>query len=135
MSNIPSNPPESFKKRNRHLYPEPLVHLDELERTGKAVDREGDLHDDVEKLCLSEGWLYRHDRMDKPTTGQVGWPDFTIFFPGRKALFLELKAKDTKTTTKQLEKLAHARKFGFVAGIADNMDDVMLLIQQAKDQE
>ena len=91
--------------------------------TGKPVDREKDLHDQIEEFCISQGFLYRHDRMDKKTTGQVGWPDYTIFAPNRAVAFIECKAKGKKATTAQLAKLAHARKLGFEAVVVDSYQD------------
>lgn len=97
--------------------------------TSKAVERERDLHDAIEALCKSRGYLYRHDRMDKPTTGQVGWPDWTIFLPNTRVVFLECKAKRGKTTVDQLAKLAHAEKFGFTSSVVDNYQDALRIIE------
>lgn len=99
--------------------------------TSKAVERERDLHDDIEALCKYRGYLYRHDRMDRPTTGQVGWPDWTIFMPGTRVVFLECKARKSKATIEQLSKLAHARKFGFAAEVVDNYSDALAVIERA----
>lgn len=96
----------------------------------KAAERERDLHDDIEALCKSRGYLYRHDRMDRPTTGQVGFPDFAIFMPGSKVCFLECKAKRGKATVEQLANLAHARKLGFTAEIVDNYADAIAAIDR-----
>jgi hypothetical protein len=104
----------------------------EPERIHAPVDRERELHDDIEAYCLSMGWLYRHDRMDKPTTGQVGWPDFVIFMPDRKVCFIECKKRGGKATTAQLAKLAHARKLGFVAEIVDNKPDAIQAMDKAR---
>jgi hypothetical protein len=99
--------------------------------TSKAVERERDLHDDIEALCKSRGYLYRHDRMDRPTTGQVGWPDWTIFMPGARVVFLECKSRRSKATAEQLSNLAHARKMGFAAHIVDNYSDALEIIELA----
>ncbi len=106
----------SFRKRNPHLFPQftPAA-------PSKGDVMEGDLHDEFETWLIANGWLYRHDRMDKPTTGQVGWPDFSLFMPGRLACFIEFKRPGAKTTVAQNGKLAHARKFGFAAEVCDNV--------------
>ena len=93
------------------------------------VTRERDLHDQIEAYLRERGYLYRHDRMDRATTGQVGWPDFTIFMPHKRVLFLECKAKGKKATTAQLSTIAHSKKFGFTAKIVDNFASTKLLIE------
>lgn len=90
---------------------------------------ECDLHDQVETYCRSQGWYYLHSRMDRRTTVTVGAPDFVIFMPQGKTLCLELKRKGGKATKKQLETIAHLRKLGHVAAIADNWEDALLLLR------
>ena len=97
--------------------------------SGGAVERERDLHDAIEAYCRSKGYLYRHDRMDRATTGQVGWADFTIFMPHKRCLFLECKAKGKKPTPEQSAMLAHAANFGFVAKVVDNYEDAVRWIE------
>lgn len=91
------------------------------------VDREGDLHGQIIEYCESKGWLYRHDRMDKPTT-QIGFPDFVIFQPMQKTTFIECKARGKKATIEQLSVLAHAKKLGYKTGVVDSMDGFLELI-------
>lgn len=102
--------------------------------TNKAVERERDLHDDIEAHCREQGYLYRHDRMDMPTTGQVGWPDWSIFLPNTKVIFLECKSRKGKATTAQLACLAHAKKFGFRAEIVDNFADAKKIMDEVAAQ-
>lgn len=116
---------------NARFSGKPLPSMVSPPSTSKAVERERDLHDDIEALCKSRGYLYRHDRMDRPTTGQVGFPDFAIFMPGARCCFLECKAKGRKATMEQLSKLAHARKFGFMAEVVDNYSDALAVIERA----
>lgn len=64
---------------------------------------EGDLHQKVIDYCNSQfpKWKYRHARMDKRTTEELGVEDFTIFMPGNKTLHLELKRKGSKLSVEQ----------------------------------
>ena len=103
----------------------------EDKHTPQAVERERDLHDAIEDYCRSRGYLYRHDRMDRATTGQVGWADFTIFMPHKRCVLLECKAKGKKPTKEQSATLAHAANFGFVAKVVDNYDDAVRWIEAA----
>lgn len=101
------------------------------ESSGEPVEVERDLHDQIETHCIREGYLYYHDRMDKPTTGEIGRADFTIFMPNQKVCFIEAKSKRGKATTAQLAKLAHARKLGFVAEICDNFEAALAVMRKA----
>lgn len=98
--------------------------------SGSAVERERDLHEAVEAYCKSKGYLYRHDRMDAPTTGQVGWPDWLICLPNTRVVMLECKSRRGKATPAQLACLAHAKKFGFTAEIVDNFADAKKIIEE-----
>lgn len=98
-------------------------------RTQNAVDREGDLHDEIIKHCESKGYLFFHQRMDKPSHGPAGFPDFVIFTPMAMTYFIEAKAKGGKTSTEQLAKLAHARKLGYTAEVVDNFEDAKKVIE------
>ena len=123
--NLPANPSESFKRRNPGLFPVFMA-------AGKAgVERERDLHDDIDQHCRERGYLVCHSRMDMASTIAVGWPDFVCFMPGMAVVFLECKARGGKPTTGQLAKLAHARKLGFVAEIVDNLEDAVAAMNRA----
>jgi hypothetical protein len=128
MSQIPSNPSESTRRKNPHLYPAfPATVI----VSGGRVDRERDLHDDIETYCRMRFYLVCHSRMDRPSTIAVGFPDFVIFMPGRNVCFLEAKKRGAKATTAQFAKLAHARKLGFVAEIVDNLADAIEAMRKA----
>jgi ferredoxin-thioredoxin reductase catalytic subunit len=120
-------PDGSFSKPSRGV-PD-LPHLDETEQPMPAVQRERDLHDAIECYCRERGLLFIHPRMDRASTIQAGTPDFAIFMPGAKAVFLECKAKGGKTTTAQLAKIAHARKLGFTAEVVDSFADAQRLLE------
>jgi hypothetical protein len=90
---------------------------DDAQGLGKPVEHEADLHDDIEAYCKGRGWIYRHDRMDRPTTGQVGWPDFVIFGEHPKIFIIEAKAKGGKLTLAQQGVLAWFKKLGWEAQV------------------
>ena len=47
----------------------------------EPVDREGDLHDQIEAELKLRRWYYVHSRMDKASTQSAGVPDFIIAAP------------------------------------------------------
>jgi hypothetical protein len=133
MASLPTNISESTRKRNPELYGLQMpTDIKPDKRTKRAVKNEGDLHDELESHCTAQGYLCAHSRMDVPSTIAVGFPDFVIFMPERKTCFLECKSKTGKATIKQLGKIAHARKLGYVAEIVDNMPDALAAIERAK---
>lgn len=91
------------------------------------MERERDLHNQIISHCESQGWLYRHDRMDKPTT-QIGFPDFVIFQPNAITTFIECKRRGSKATTAQLATLAHAKKLGYTAEIVDSFTGFLMVM-------
>ena len=76
------------------------------------VERESDLHDQIETECNRRGYLVVHSRMDMPTTTGLGVPDFIILASGRLFL-IECKARNAKQTTPQLAFAMLAERNGF----------------------
>jgi hypothetical protein len=101
-------------------------------RTPNAVDLEKDLHEQIETICKAKGYLVRHDRMGRKTTGQIGWPDYEIFMPNKRFCALELKAKGNKASEEQLATIAWFHKFKFTAEIVDNLPDAIRVMESTK---
>lgn len=80
-----------------------------------GVNREVDLHDQIEAECRRQGWYYRHARMDKKTTERIGVPDFTIALPGGRTAWIECKAKGGKVSAEQAAAIAWLCKLGHIA--------------------
>jgi hypothetical protein len=116
--------PDQFREMQARVAPKVAD-----KRNPAAVVREGDLHDEIIKHCESKGYLYFHQRMDKPSHGPIGFPDFVIFMPMAMTVFLECKAKGGKTTVEQLAKISHARKLGYIAEVVDNFTDAYQVIE------
>lgn len=104
-------------------------------RTAAAVERESDLHDEVEKHCRARGYLYFHQRMDRPAQGLVGFPDFAIWMPEKRFCVLELKSAIGKASKDQLDTIAWFRKFGFTAEIVDNFTDAIRVMETASTKQ
>lgn len=92
------------------------------------VSREGDLHDDIIRLCKARSWFYVHSRMDKRTTQACGVPDFIIAMDDGKTAWIECKAKGNKPSNEQLATITFLKAKGHIAGLAYNMADVLNLI-------
>jgi hypothetical protein len=116
--------PEQFRQMQERVAPKSADR-----RTSAAVEVESDLHDQIHRYCIERGYLPLHSRMDAASTIAVGWPDFTIFMPARRVVFIECKARNGKTTTAQLGKIAYVRKLGFTAEIVDNFEDFERIIK------
>lgn len=113
MSDIPSHPNTSVRRRNPHLYP-PLASEGDQEMRREADQPEDKLHDKIIEYCNAQWprWKYIHARMDRRSTIAVGCQDFTVFAPGR-VLCIECKRvgckldKDQMIWRKELEMLGH----------------------------
>lgn len=75
--------------------------------------KERAIHDHICTTLKQIGWPYFHSRLDKPTTNQLGCPDFIIAAPCGKTIWIECKTPNAKQTIEQeatqmvLEKQGH----------------------------
>jgi len=123
-------PAAKLARLNPHLFSSPSQPLkaESEKRKAETICRERDLHDQIERLARARGWLVSHARMDRASTIAVGFPDFVIFQPNGRAVFLECKRPGGKATPEQLATLAHARKLGFVAEIVESLDAALAVL-------
>lgn len=98
----------------------------------KAVELEGDLHEDILAYCRARGWRCVHSRMDRPATCEVGTPDFAIVMPDGVTLWVEAKARHGKPTVEQLAWLAALHRLGHVCGVVRSMDEFQELVRTAE---
>jgi len=127
---LPINPSKSLARLNPELFGHRVIYKGDPKLI-EEIKRERDLHDQIEDYCRARGWFYVHSRMDRASTIAVGFPDFGIFMHGARTVFLECKRPGEKATIKQLEKIAHARKLGFVAEVVESMDGALEAIGRA----
>jgi hypothetical protein len=75
----------------------------EAPQSSDAVERESDLHRQIIDYCNGKypRWKFRHARMDRKTTEELGTEDFTIFADGNRTFHFEAKAKGKKRTIEQ----------------------------------
>lgn len=105
MSSLPTNPLESLKRRNPHLYGRPAPE--------DATNDESHLQEGIISECRRRGWWVDYSRMDLPTTRPRGAPDLYVFASDGRFFAIECKSKNGKLTAEQLgvslmlEKLGH----------------------------
>ncbi len=95
----------------------------------EPAKHESDLHDEIIAFCRSKGWYYIHSRTDRPTTNQVGCPDFCIVMDGGRIVFLEVKRPGSKPTPAQAATIAWLRKLGASAHIVHDMQEFAAAIR------
>ena len=71
------------------------------------------IHRAIMDWLAQRGWLYLRARMDKRSPFPVGWPDFTVFLPNGRTVFLEVKTPTGKFGPLQLETLHALEDQGF----------------------
>lgn len=76
------------------------------------AEREKDLHEAIMAECRSRGWITIHARMDRPTTMEVGTPDFVILGSRGRVFIIEAKSKTGKLTKAQQVLRAWAKHLG-----------------------
>jgi hypothetical protein len=77
-----------------------------------AVEREKELHEAIMAECRSRGWITIHARMDRPSTMEVGTPDFIILGSRGRVFIIECKSKSGKLTKAQQVLRAWAHHLG-----------------------
>jgi hypothetical protein len=91
-------PPE---ERKRLGYVRAGAGLTSEERRAKADQRaEKKLQENIAALLRQRGITFNQSRMDRETTGKVGWPDFTLAIKGR-AIAIEVKKRFGEEPTKE----------------------------------
>lgn len=129
--NIPLNPSESFKKRNPHLFALVVQHpcgglFIETERKPRGRG-ERQLQDLIADYLRLRGICFYRARMDKPTTGRVGWPDFTFALNGQ-AWALEVKVGDAKPTEAQQATMMAMQTDGWMVRVVRSVDEVRAIV-------
>lgn len=105
------------------------------------VEREADLHGQIQDECRRRGWMAIHSRMDCRNTATVGTPDFIILTGKRYVLgliyppavfFIECKAKGQKPTVEQLSLHAMAEKLGHEVHVVFSLAEFMEITKGLK---
>lgn len=95
---------------------------------GKVETREADLHDQILAECRRRGWLVIHSRMDKPSTVQIGSPDFVVAADRGRTFYIEAKARTGKLRPEQRAWLAWASRLGHRAAVVRTLPEFIELI-------
>lgn len=81
-----------------------------------SAGSEAGLHAQIADVCRRRGWIALHARMDRPTTINVGAPDFIVLGQNRDGLFqvwlVECKSRRGKLSPAQRAFAAWVAKLG-----------------------
>lgn len=95
---------------------------------GEGVERESELHQQILDTCNRLSLIALHSRMDRPTTTQIGAPDFVILCDNGKVLIVEAKNKTGKVSIAQAALHAWAAKLGHNVHIVRSIDEFLRLL-------
>lgn len=87
----------------------------------EGVEKESDLHDQIQQFCRDRGWVCIHSRMDRAATNQVGTPDFILGADDGRVFWIECKRKNAKCSPAQNAMLAWLLKNGQKACVVRSM--------------
>src|SRR6185369_6092636 len=98
-----------------------------LESPQDAVDREDKLHQEIIAYCGKKWprWKFRHARMDRKTTEEIGTEDFTIFADRNRTFHFECKAKGKKRSIEQLGWAMQMRYLGHEVHCVESMSQFL----------
>ncbi len=86
------------------------------------------LHKLIELELHRSGICYFHQRMDKPSGGKKGWPDFTFCIAGIP-FAIECKTATGRVSDEQTEILCALRKNGWNAHVVRSFEQFCVVIE------
>jgi hypothetical protein len=94
-------------------------------------EREADIQEQIETLLKSYGreCYYFRARMDKPTTGRIGTPDFIGWLRGRPFM-LEVKRPGGKQTREQAGELMRGQLAGAVVSVVHSAEEAASFLEK-----
>ena len=95
----------------------------------QEAKREREIHEQIENWLRQREITYRHDRMDKPTTGTIGWPDFTFAVKGR-AVALEVKMPGAQPSDDQIKCMSGLVRDGWFVRVVYSLADVLNAVRE-----
>lgn len=122
---IPNHILEKMNPKDRPKGPEGLTVREVYERASKRAEKE--IQEEIANYLRQRNIPFQRTRMDKKTTGTIGWPDFTFPFDG-KFYGLEVKARGCGETTEQSYCLGMIRDCGGVAFVVHSVQEVVNLL-------
>lgn len=90
---------------------------------------EREIHHEIENYLRLRSITYRHDRMDRRTTGTVGWPDFTFAVRGVPC-GIEVKRPGNEPDPDQLRCHAGLLRDGWRVMVVYSVADVVRLVHE-----
>ncbi len=87
----------------------------------RAKRLEGEVQENIAALLRQRNIRFLRMRMDKPTTGTVGWPDFTFAFKGTPCA-IEVKRPGELPTDEQRAVLADLMRDGWQVRVVFSED-------------
>lgn len=88
---------------------------------------ESTIQDAFAKWLTGSGIQFRRDRMDRATTGTIGWPDFTIII-GNRVLLIEMKTEKGAVSREQKELHERFKATGTTVHICRSADAAVELV-------
>lgn len=94
-----------------------------------AAEREAELREDIRKEIVRRGWAVfcGAPRATGRTLGEV---DLTVAADNGRVYWIELKAKDGKTSPAQNAVHAHLRKLGHAVGVIRSLEEFRAFVDQ-----
>lgn len=95
-----------------------------------AVEREGDLHNDIIEDCSAKGWGYLHGAMCRPTHRTEGEPDFVILADRGRVFFIECKSRTGKLSREQQNFIAQSARNQHSIHVVRSMEEYRKVVDQ-----
>ena len=99
-----------------------------LDAPADAVEREADLHEQINDYFRSKGWSVVRSRMDMRTTTAKGVADFIIFADYGRTICVECKTRLGKLSIDQLGFKMHLEKLGHVVHVVRGFSEFLAAV-------
>lgn len=91
---------------------------------------ERSLQDRIVQYCNGVGWICHRNRMDKPTTAILGWPDLTVLASMHRTFLIECKTRTGNLSNEQRGLHMLAARIGHTVHVVRSFEEFTKLIEE-----
>ncbi len=93
-----------------------------------GVDKEADLHEQINEECKRRGWIALHGSMAHRTFRTAGEPDYLVIADNSRLFMVECKTRTGKLSLEQVGMMAHAHKLGHTIHVVRSLVDFIKVV-------
>jgi hypothetical protein len=107
----------------------------EERHTSNVCKSEREMQKNIDGLLRQRGIVFYRARMDKATTGTLGWPDFTLCAKGGRMICLECKMPGEQPTPEQIACMAGLMRAGAFVRVVHSESEALKALADAEAEQ